>query len=59
MLLFRISVQLSVEPFLAHTVKLSAGLSNYQCTWAITSVANLIVSIGQFTLSVRYAMKGG
>ena len=57
MLLFRISVQLSVEPLIAHAV------SNSQYARAITSVLflingriQLIVSIGQFTLSVHYAI---
>ena len=74
MLLFRISVQLSVESLIAHAVcncqhawstastldQLPARLSNYQRTFTLLQgVSNLILSIGQFTLSVRYAIKRG
>ena len=58
MLLFRISVQLSAEPLIAFAI------CNSQHAWAISSiflhgVFNLIVSTGQFTLNVLYAVKRG
>ena len=54
LLLFKISVHLSVEPLTA------ARLSNHQCTFTLLQgFSNLIFSISQFTLSVRYAIKLG
>ena len=57
-LFFRISVQLSVEPLIAHAVR------NSQHAWAITSVSLqgvsiLIVSIGHFAVDVHYWIEHG
>ena len=46
MLLFRISVQLNVEPLIAHAV------CNSQHAWVITSALNLIIGRIQFNRSV-------
>ena len=58
MLLFRISVQLSVEHLVAHayvTPNTPEQLPVY--FYSITGVSNLIVSIGQFTLSTHYVIE--
>ena len=56
MLLFRISVQLSVE-HLTVTPSTLEQLPVY--FYLITGVSNLIVSIGQFTVNAHYAIKCG
>ena len=44
----------------SRSLQLSARLSNYRCTFTyFHGVSNLIASIGQFTLSVHYAIKRG
>ena len=58
--LSRISVQLSVEPLIDCPLglQLPERLNHYECTFTqLQGVSNMIVSIGQFTLSLHYGIK--
>ena len=56
MLLFRISVQPRVESLIVHTVCNSQHATSI---FSLDYVSSLIVSIGQFALSVQYAIRRG